>query len=132
MVCLNPKRPFDTEPRTRMKELASERRRVRHRRLHILLKREDWEVNWKKRHRLYRDGGSTVRKRSRRKCAVGPDANFSNNWAQERVSLCRSFRRLPCGKPIFARRDLKVNFFAFQHSSATRDAADKSNGCEHL
>ena len=41
-------RPQDTELRTRMKELASERRRFGYRRLHILLKQEGWEVNWKK------------------------------------------------------------------------------------
>ena len=49
------KRPADTELRTRMKELASERRRFGYRRLHILLKREGWEVNWKKLYRLYRE-----------------------------------------------------------------------------
>ena len=43
------KRPADTELRARMKELASERRRFGYRRLHILLKREGWQVNWKKR-----------------------------------------------------------------------------------
>lgn len=51
------KRPADTELRARMKELASERRRFGYRRLHILLKREGWEVNWKKLYRLYREGG---------------------------------------------------------------------------
>ncbi len=35
-------RPADTEPRARMKALASERRRCGYRRLHILLKREGW------------------------------------------------------------------------------------------
>ena len=38
-------RHADTDLRTRMKELASERRRFGYRRLHILLKREGWEVN---------------------------------------------------------------------------------------
>ena len=57
------KRPADTALRTRMKELASERRRCGYRRLHILLKREGWEVNWKKLYRLYREEGLTVRKR---------------------------------------------------------------------
>ena len=65
------KRPADTEFRTRMKELASERRRFGYRRLHILLKREGWEVNWKKLYRLYREEGLTVRKRGGRKRAVG-------------------------------------------------------------
>ncbi|SMY10261.1 hypothetical protein LOM8899_04436 [Flavimaricola marinus] len=38
-------RPADTELRTRMKELASERRRFGYRRLHILLKREGWDLS---------------------------------------------------------------------------------------
>ena len=42
------KRSADADLRTRMKELASERRRFGYRRLHILLKREGWEMNWKK------------------------------------------------------------------------------------
>ena len=56
------KRPADTELWVRMKELASERRRFRYRRLHILLKREGWHVNWKKLYRIYREEGLTVRK----------------------------------------------------------------------
>ena len=46
------KRPAETALRARMKELASERRRFGYRRLHILLKREGWAVNWKKLYRL--------------------------------------------------------------------------------
>jgi putative transposase len=46
----------------------------RHRRLHILLKREGWEVNWKKLYRLYREEGMTVRKRGGRKRAIGARA----------------------------------------------------------
>lgn len=40
------KRPADTALRGRMKEPASDRRRFGYRRLHILLKREGWTVNW--------------------------------------------------------------------------------------
>ncbi len=54
-----------------MKELASERRRVGYRRLHILFKREGWDENWKTLYRLYREEGLTVRKRDGRKRAVG-------------------------------------------------------------
>ena len=42
-----------------------------YRRLHILMKREGWEVNWQKLYRLYREEGLTVRKRGGRKRAVG-------------------------------------------------------------
>lgn len=58
------KRPADTELRTRVKEPASERRRFGYRSLRILLKREGWEVNWKKLYRLYREEGLTIRKRA--------------------------------------------------------------------
>ena len=68
------KRPMDMELRARMKELASERRRFGYRRLHILLKREGWEVNWKKLYRLYREEGLTGRKRGGRKRAIGTRA----------------------------------------------------------
>ncbi len=67
------KRPADTDLRGRVKELSSERRRFGYRRLHILLKREGWHVNWKKLYRIYREG-LTVRKRGGRKRAVGTRA----------------------------------------------------------
>ena len=47
------KRPEDTELRVRQKELSSERRRSGYRRPHILLKREGWEINWKKLYLIY-------------------------------------------------------------------------------
>jgi transposase InsO family protein len=40
-----------------LKELSSERRRFGYRRLHILLQREGWHVNWKKLYRIYREEG---------------------------------------------------------------------------
>jgi putative transposase len=45
-------RPDDAGLRTRMRELASERRRFGYRRLQLLLKREGVEVSWKKLYRL--------------------------------------------------------------------------------
>ncbi len=56
-------RPDDAELRQRLRELSSERRRFRYRRLHIVLKREGWEVNWKKVYRIYKEERLTVRKR---------------------------------------------------------------------
>lgn len=97
-------RPADTELRTRMKELASERRRFGHRRLHILLKREGWEVNWKKLYRLYREEGLTVRKRGGRKRAIGtrapmaiprgPNQRWSLDFVSDALSDGRRFRIL--------------------------------------
>lgn len=68
------KRPADTDLRDRLKDLSSERRRFGYRRLHIRLKREGWQVNWKKLYRIYREEGLTVRKRGGRKRAVGTRA----------------------------------------------------------
>ena len=42
------KRDDDAGLRKRLVELSSERRRFGYRRLHILLKREGWHVNWKR------------------------------------------------------------------------------------
>ena len=41
--------------RMRLKELAAARVRYGYRRLHILLRREGWEVNHKRTYRIYRD-----------------------------------------------------------------------------
>ena len=45
-------RPDDAELRSRLRELSSERRRFGYRRLHILLEREGWDMNWKKLYRV--------------------------------------------------------------------------------
>jgi putative transposase len=61
----------DEALRVRLRELASERRRFGYRRLHILLKREGFRVNWKKLYRIYREERLIVRKRGGRKRALG-------------------------------------------------------------
>ena len=66
--------PEDQGLRQRLKELSGERRRFGYRRLHILLNREGWKVNWKKFYRIYREEGLTVRKRGGRKRAIGTRA----------------------------------------------------------
>ena len=55
----------------RLRELSSERRRFGYRRLHVLLKREGFQVNHKKLRRIYREEGLSVRKRGGRKRALG-------------------------------------------------------------
>ena len=97
-------RPADTGLRDRLKELSSERRRFGYRRLHILLKREGWQVNWKKLYRIYREEGLTVRKRSGRKRAVGtrspmaipqgPNQRWSLDFVSDSLSCGRRFRIL--------------------------------------
>jgi transposase InsO family protein len=98
------KRPADTKLRARMKELASERRRFGYRRLHILLKREGWAVNWKKLYRLYCAEGLTVRKRGCRKRAIGtrapmtipqgPNQRWSLDFVSDALADGRRFRIL--------------------------------------
>ena len=55
-------RPDDTDLRARLHELASERRRFGYRRLHLLLKREGVQINWKKLYRLYKEERLSVHK----------------------------------------------------------------------
>ena len=90
--------------RKRLKDLSSERRRFGYRRLHILLKREGWEVNWKKLYRIYREEGLTVRKRGGRKRAIGtrapmaipqgPNQRWSLDFVSDALSDGRRFRVL--------------------------------------
>jgi putative transposase len=97
-------RPADTELRERLKELSSERRRFGYRRLHLLLGREGWQVNWKKLYRIYREEGLTVRKRGGRKRAIGtrapmaipqgPNQRWSLDFVSDSLSDGRRFRVL--------------------------------------
>ncbi len=67
-------RPPDTELRTRLRDLANERRRFDYRRLFILLRREGEPSGVNRIHRLYREEGLSVRKRRARRKAVGTRA----------------------------------------------------------
>lgn len=83
-----PNRPDDAGLRERLKELSSERRRFGYRRLHILLKREGVEVNWKRLYRIYKEEMLTVRKRGGRKRALGTRAPMAiPQGANQRWSL---------------------------------------------
>ena len=81
-------REDDAGLRRRLRELSGERRRFGYRRLHILLCREGWKVNRKKVYRLYREEKLAVRKRGRRKRALGSRAPLTVPAApNERWSL---------------------------------------------
>ena len=67
-------RPDDGALRTRIKELASQRRRFGYRRLGLLLARQGVRINHKKLYRLYKEERLSVRKRSGRKRALGTRA----------------------------------------------------------
>jgi putative transposase len=85
-------RPDDAELRQRLRELSSERRRFGYRRLHLLLKREGIEVNWKRVYRIYKEERLTVRRRGGRKRALGTRAPMAipqdpnQRWSLDFVS----------------------------------------------
>ena len=85
-------RPDDAGLRKRLRELAAERRRFGYRRLHLLLKREGVEINWKKLYRLYKEERLTVRRRGGRKRALGTRAPMAlpqgpnQRWSLDFVS----------------------------------------------
>jgi len=65
------RRPDDAPARTRLRELASIRRRFGYRRLHVLLTREGIVMNHKKLRRLYREERLQVRRRGGLKRGLG-------------------------------------------------------------
>lgn len=89
--------------RERIIELAAEKRRYGYRRIHVLLRREGWEINWKKTYRLYREAGLAVRRRKRKR--VGPferrplpkPTTTNESWSMDFVSdWLVDGRRLRC------------------------------------
>jgi putative transposase len=97
-------RPDDRDLRDRMTALAHERRRFGYRRLHVLLRREGFEVNHKKLFRLYREEKLTVRRRGGRKRAIGtrapmllpllPNERWSLDFVSDQLTDGRRFRIL--------------------------------------
>lgn len=97
-------RPDDSGLRTRLRELAHERRRFGYKRLHVLLRREGWEVNHKRVLRLYREEKLIVRRRSGRKRALGvrapmaapdrPNTRWSLDFVHDQMTDGRRFRIL--------------------------------------
>ena len=96
--------PDDQGLRERMIALARERRRFGYRRLHVLLRREGYEVNHKKLFRLYREEKLTVRRRGGRKRAIGtrapmllplaPNERWSLDFVSDQFTDGRRFRIL--------------------------------------
>jgi putative transposase len=99
-----PIRSEDADLRARLKDLSSERRRFGYLRLHVLLRREGWSVNWKKLYRIYKEEGLTVRKRGRRKRVFvtrapmaipqGPNQRWSLDFVSDSLFCGRRFRIL--------------------------------------
>ena len=74
MIRYRSSRPPEVELRTRLRELANERRRFGYRRLFVLLKRDGEPSGVNRIYRLYREEGLSVRKRKARRRAVGTRA----------------------------------------------------------
>ncbi|WP_443026204.1 IS3 family transposase [Sphingomonas sp. CCH20-B6] len=97
-------RADDGDLRSRLCELAQQRRRFGYRRLHILLRRDGIMINRKKTQRLYREEGLTVRRRKGRKRAVGaraaapvlalPNQRWSLDFVHDQLATGRRFRVL--------------------------------------
>ncbi|WP_314376147.1 IS3 family transposase [Sphingomonas paucimobilis] len=97
-------RADDGDLRSRLCELAQQRRRFGYRRLHILLRRDGIMINRKKTQRLYREEGLTVRRRKGRRRAVGarapapvlalPNQRWSLDFVHDQLVTGRRFRVL--------------------------------------
>jgi putative transposase len=109
------KRPDDAALRLRLRELAAERRRFGYRRLGWMLAREGHVMNHKRLYRLYREEKLMVRRRGRRKRALGtrtpmvvPHAinqRWSLDFVSDTLSDGRRFRLL-CVVDDFSRECL--------------------------
>ena len=104
MIRYRSRRPPETELRERLRDLANERRRFGYRRLFILLRREGEASGINRIYRLYREEGLGVRKRKRRKRAIGvrapllvearPNARWSLDFVHDQMVNGRRFRIL--------------------------------------
>ncbi len=63
------KRPDDAPLKDRLTTLAGQKRRYGYRRLHVLLLREGWLLNWQRTYRVYREAALTVQRRKRKRIA---------------------------------------------------------------
>jgi putative transposase len=87
------KRPDDASLKERLTELAGHKRRYGYRRLHVLLRREGWLLNWKRTYRVYREAGLVVRRRKRKRIAgterlqkvlaTGPNQSWSMDFVSD-------------------------------------------------
>jgi transposase InsO family protein len=97
-------RDDDAELRSKLRELAQQRRRFGYRRLHILLRREGIVINRKKTQRLYCEEKLAVRRRRNRRRAIGarapapvlalPNQRWSLDFIHDQMASGRRFRVL--------------------------------------
>ena len=98
------RRPEDTAVRDRLCELAALKRRYGYRRLHVLLRREGWEINHKRTFRVYQAAGLSIRRRKRKRIGVlerqpmivatGPNQSWSMDFVSDGLADGRKLRCL--------------------------------------
>lgn len=104
MVRYRSRRPPDVELRSRLRDLANQRRRFGYRRLFILLREQGEPSGINRIYRLYREEGLTVRKRKARRRAIGTrtpilvearvNARWSLDFVHDQFAQGRRFRIL--------------------------------------
>jgi putative transposase len=104
MVRYRSRRPPEVELRTRLRDLANQRRRFGYRRLFILLREQGEPSGINRIYRLYREEGLTVRKRRARRRAIGTrapilveakvNARWSLDFVHDQFAHGRRFRIL--------------------------------------
>jgi putative transposase len=104
MVRYHFRRPPEVELRTRLRDLANQRRRFGYRRLFILLREQGEPSGINRIYRLYREEGLTVRKRRARRKAIGTrapilveakvNARWSLDFVHDQFAHGRRFRIL--------------------------------------
>ena len=88
-----PTRPDDGPLLERLTALSEQKRRYGYRRLHVLLRREGWELNCKRTYRVYHAAGLMVRRRKRKRIAgieraarvlaTGPNQSWSMDFVSD-------------------------------------------------
>jgi transposase InsO family protein len=104
MIRYRSRRPPDNEVRTRLRDLANQRRRFGYRRLFILLREQGEPSGVNRIYRLYCEEGLTVRKRKARRRAIGTrtpilveakvNARWSLDFVHDQLAQGRRFRIL--------------------------------------
>jgi putative transposase len=104
MIRYRSRRLPDIELRTRLRDLANQRRRFGYRRLHILLREQGEPSGVNRIYRLYREEGLTVRKRKARRRAIGTrtpilvearaNVRWSLDFVHDQLAQGRRFRIL--------------------------------------
>jgi putative transposase len=113
----SPKPKNDEEVRSRLKDLAREKRRYGCRRLHVLLRKEGLVVNHKRTERLYRLEGLSIRTKKRKKLAgalrlvLPKPTRVDQIWAMDFVSdSLHNGRRFRCLNivDVYSRESLTI------------------------